>query len=203
MAMEKAGLMVVPGGGLRSKDRRRGLLDWPATTVCGTPSYLLYLAETARKNGIDLPGSSIVKVVAAGEPGGALYEEVSAALKDIFDPEIPVNIYDLGLIYGEAVFDTSRTFGGRLFRLSDHIDRLYESLTYARIDPGMTQAPGPRSGRPRKSPHARNQGAARAAGQRPPPGPATGRAFFAEIFHWKISDRSSPPSGGRFCGLTA
>ncbi len=33
------------------------------------------------------------------EPGGDLYEEVIAALKDIFDPEIPVNIYDLGLIY--------------------------------------------------------------------------------------------------------
>lgn len=34
-----------------------------------------------------------------GEPGGDLYEAVIAALKDIYDPEIPVNIYDLGLIY--------------------------------------------------------------------------------------------------------
>jgi FeS assembly SUF system protein len=34
------------------------------------------------------------------EPGGALYEAVIDALKDIFDPEIPVNIYDLGLVYG-------------------------------------------------------------------------------------------------------
>ena len=33
------------------------------------------------------------------EPGGELYEAVIDALKDIFDPEIPVNIYDLGLIY--------------------------------------------------------------------------------------------------------
>ena len=39
----------------------------------------------------------------AGEPGGDLYEAVIAALKDIFDPEIPVNIYDLGLIYGVEV----------------------------------------------------------------------------------------------------
>jgi FeS assembly SUF system protein len=37
--------------------------------------------------------------LAPGEPGGDLYEEVIAALKDIYDPEIPVNIYDLGLIY--------------------------------------------------------------------------------------------------------
>jgi FeS assembly SUF system protein len=37
---------------------------------------------------------------APAEPGGELYENVIAALRDIFDPEIPVNIYDLGLIYG-------------------------------------------------------------------------------------------------------
>jgi FeS assembly SUF system protein len=36
-------------------------------------------------------------------PGGELYEAVIAALKDIYDPEIPVNIYDLGLIYGVDV----------------------------------------------------------------------------------------------------
>lgn len=36
----------------------------------------------------------------AGEPGGDLYEAVIDALKEIYDPEIPVNIYDLGLIYG-------------------------------------------------------------------------------------------------------
>jgi hypothetical protein len=37
------------------------------------------------------------------EPGGELYEGVISALKDIFDPEIPVNIYDLGLIYGVEI----------------------------------------------------------------------------------------------------
>ncbi len=41
--------------------------------------------------------------VDAGGPGGELYESVIEALKDIFDPEIPVNIYDLGLIYGVEV----------------------------------------------------------------------------------------------------
>ena len=33
------------------------------------------------------------------EPEGDLYEAVIEALKEIYDPEIPVNIYDLGLIY--------------------------------------------------------------------------------------------------------
>ncbi|KTT68421.1 SUF system Fe-S cluster assembly protein [Sphingomonas sanguinis] len=39
------------------------------------------------------------------QPGGALYDGIIDALKDIFDPEIPVNIYDLGLIYGVEVTD--------------------------------------------------------------------------------------------------
>jgi len=41
--------------------------------------------------------------VSPGEPGGELYEAVITALREIFDPEIPVNIYDLGLIYGVDV----------------------------------------------------------------------------------------------------
>ena len=43
---------------------------------------------------------------APGEPGGALYEGVIEALKEIYDPEIPVNIYDLGLIYELKVKDS-------------------------------------------------------------------------------------------------
>ena len=35
-----------------------------------------------------------------GAEPGALEEQVIAVLKDIYDPEIPVNIYELGLIYG-------------------------------------------------------------------------------------------------------
>jgi FeS assembly SUF system protein len=36
---------------------------------------------------------------APAEPEGDLHEAVIEALKEIYDPEIPVNIYDLGLIY--------------------------------------------------------------------------------------------------------
>ena len=41
--------------------------------------------------------------VPATEPGGALYDAVVTALREIYDPEIPVNIYDLGLIYAVEV----------------------------------------------------------------------------------------------------
>ena len=47
----------------------------------------------------------------AGTPasgdGGELQGAVVDALKEIYDPEIPVNIYDLGLIYGVEVDDES------------------------------------------------------------------------------------------------
>ena len=45
------------------------------------------------------------QAVGAGSSGGALYEGVVDALREIYDPEIPVNIYDLGLIYGVDVTD--------------------------------------------------------------------------------------------------
>jgi FeS assembly SUF system protein len=46
-----------------------------------------------------------------GEPaeGDTLKDAVIAALRDIFDPEIPVNIYDLGLIYGVDIEDAHVT----------------------------------------------------------------------------------------------
>ncbi|MEM1132430.1 MAG: SUF system Fe-S cluster assembly protein [Pseudomonadota bacterium] len=42
---------------------------------------------------------------AAGQPGGEIYDGIIETLREIYDPEIPVNIYDLGLIYGVEVTD--------------------------------------------------------------------------------------------------
>jgi FeS assembly SUF system protein len=46
------------------------------------------------------PGTTLVNA-----PGGETYDAVIAALRDIYDPEIPVNIYDLGLVYGVDIAD--------------------------------------------------------------------------------------------------
>ncbi|MHB8766600.1 MAG: phenylacetate--CoA ligase family protein, partial [Deferrisomatales bacterium] len=42
-ALEQAGVMIVPGGGQSTQDRVRNILEWQATVVCGTPTYLLTL----------------------------------------------------------------------------------------------------------------------------------------------------------------
>jgi len=71
-ALEQAGVTIVPGGGQSSQDRVRNIFDWGATVVCGTPTYLLYLGETAEKMGMPLSESAIHTVVAAGEPGASV-----------------------------------------------------------------------------------------------------------------------------------
>jgi branched-chain amino acid aminotransferase len=38
---------------------------------------------------------------------------------------------------GDGVYDTTRTFGGKIFKLSEHLERFYRSLKYMRIDPGL------------------------------------------------------------------
>ena len=54
------------------------------------------------------------------------------------EKEVGIPIRDRGFIYGDAVFDATRTFNGKTFRLREHIQRLYNSLRYLRIDPGMS-----------------------------------------------------------------
>ena len=38
-----------------------------------------------------------------------------------------VSVFDHGLLYGDGVFEGIRSYGGRVFRLDAHLDRLYSS----------------------------------------------------------------------------
>ena len=55
------------------------------------------------------------------------------------ESEAKVSIRDRGFVQGDAVFDTTRTFNSKIFKLKDHIDRFYNSLKYMRLDPGMAK----------------------------------------------------------------
>ena len=50
-----------------------------------------------------------------------------------------ISIRDWGFTMGDAVFDTARTFNGQVFKQGEHIDRLYDSCKYLRLDPGVTR----------------------------------------------------------------
>lgn len=47
---------------------------------------------------------------------------------------------DAGFVLGATVTEQLRTFGGRLFRLDDHLARLERSLELVGIEPGLTRA---------------------------------------------------------------
>lgn len=51
--------------------------------------------------------------------------------------EVVLPFRDRGFKYGDAAFDMTRTFHGKPFKLEEHVDRLYRSLRYLRIDPGL------------------------------------------------------------------
>lgn len=56
-------------------------------------------------------------------------------------PEVQVVLpfRDHAVRNGDSVYDTTRTFAGQPFKVSEHVERLYNSLAYTGIDPGMSQ----------------------------------------------------------------
>jgi branched-chain amino acid aminotransferase len=51
--------------------------------------------------------------------------------------EVRIPFRDSSWIYGDGCFDMTRTFGHRPFKVKEHVERLYRSLKYLRIDPGF------------------------------------------------------------------
>src|SRR6476661_6124874 len=49
--------------------------------------------------------------------GGKLYDKADAK----------ISVYDHGLLYGDGVFEGIRVYAGKVFRLAEHVDRLYDS----------------------------------------------------------------------------
>ena len=54
-------------------------------------------------------------------------------------PEAAIPIYDKGITLGATVTEMTRTYHQKLFRLDDHLDRLYRSLRYTRFETGISK----------------------------------------------------------------
>lgn len=50
-----------------------------------------------------------------------------------------ISVYDHGLLYGDGVFEGIRAYNNRVFRLREHIDRLYDSIHVLMIDIHMSK----------------------------------------------------------------
>ncbi|MBR48751.1 MAG: hypothetical protein CL734_00795 [Chloroflexi bacterium] len=57
----------------------------------------------------------------------------------VLEEDAVISIRDRGFLQGYSVFDTTRTFGHKIFKLSEHLDRFYQSLKYARLSPQITK----------------------------------------------------------------
>lgn len=68
-AFEQAGVLVIPGGGQNSEDRIKNILEWKPSVICGTPTYVLFLGDVAKKMGVDLSKIPVRIVITGGEPG--------------------------------------------------------------------------------------------------------------------------------------
>jgi branched-chain amino acid aminotransferase len=62
--------------------------------------------------------------------GGKLYDKADAK----------ISVYDHGLLYGDGVFEGIRAYSGRVFRLKEHVDRLYESAISIHLKIPMARA---------------------------------------------------------------
>ncbi|HZT76609.1 MAG TPA: branched-chain-amino-acid transaminase [Vicinamibacterales bacterium] len=48
--------------------------------------------------------------------------------------EATVSVFDHGLLYGDGVFEGIRAYNGRVFRLEDHVERLFDSAKAIRLE---------------------------------------------------------------------
>ncbi|MFO7598636.1 MAG: phenylacetate--CoA ligase family protein [Candidatus Desulfacyla sp.] len=71
-AAEKLGCEVVPGGVLDTQARILKIQELRATAMMATPTYVLGMADTARKMGLDPEKMTIEKITCAGEPGASI-----------------------------------------------------------------------------------------------------------------------------------
>ncbi len=52
--------------------------------------------------------------------------------------ELRIDALDRGFFIGDTVYEVERTFNGKSFRMKEHVERLYRSLKYARIEPDLS-----------------------------------------------------------------
>ena len=45
-----------------------------------------------------------------------------------------ISVFDRGFVIGDGVYDSARTFGGKVFKLDEHLERLARSMRYIEID---------------------------------------------------------------------
>ncbi|MEW6096733.1 MAG: branched-chain-amino-acid transaminase [bacterium] len=53
--------------------------------------------------------------------------------------EAKISVFDHGLLYGDGVFEGIRAYNGRVFKLSEHLDRLFKSAKFIMLNIPLTK----------------------------------------------------------------
>ena len=60
--------------------------------------------------------------------------------KFLDEQKAKVSVFDHGLLYGDGIFEGIRAYNGRVFKLKEHIDRLFFSAKAILLDIPMSHA---------------------------------------------------------------
>ena len=117
-AMEKVGVLNVPGGAQTTESRVLQIVDFGATVVAATPTYALRLAQEAARLDIDLHGSAVSRLILSGEPAGSI-PQTKALIEELWGAKAfdTAGMTEIGTI---MVFECAHQPGGTHI-IEDHV----------------------------------------------------------------------------------
>jgi phenylacetate-CoA ligase len=109
-AMEKIGVLNVPGGAQSTEARVLQMIDFGATVLAATPTYALRLAQEAEQLGVDLRSSSVSRLILSGEPAGSI-PQTKALIEELWNAKAydTAGMTEIGTI---MVFECAHQPGG-------------------------------------------------------------------------------------------
>ncbi len=134
-AMEKVGVLNVPGGAQPTEARVRQIVDFGATVVASTPTYALRLAQEASVLGIDLRDSAVSRLILSGEPAGSI-PQTKALIEEQWGAKAfdTAGMTEIGTI---MVFECTEQPGGTHI-IEDHlIEEVLDPVTSEPVDYGV------------------------------------------------------------------
>ncbi|MCQ2560146.1 MAG: phenylacetate--CoA ligase, partial [Clostridia bacterium] len=130
---ERLGAMVVPASGGNTAKQVMLMQDFKATMLACTPSYALYLAETAEKMGIDLINSSLKIGIFGAEPW-------SEKMRKQLEARLGIKAYDIyGLseVMGPGVASECVCQNGMHVHEDNFIVEVIDPVTGKSLPPGQ------------------------------------------------------------------
>ncbi|HUV32428.1 MAG TPA: phenylacetate--CoA ligase family protein [Devosiaceae bacterium] len=114
-AFQRLGLTHIPVGAGNTERLMTAVRQLRPDAIALTPSYALYLSEWAAHRGIDIAGSSVTRLLVAGEPGGG-EARMRARLESAWGAKVTeaMGIGDIAVsLFGECEVRNGMHFSGR------------------------------------------------------------------------------------------